>query len=92
MEVDFKRRLYSDENLLDQVVKTAFMKVDQDNSGEIDFNEFSLLVLDIAKKGNIEAPSQIEIKSIFDTLDTDKSGSIGYQEFKYLILRILDME
>lgn len=91
-ETNFKRRIFQDEVFLNRLVQSAFNQVDKDHSGEIDFDEFKLLVLDIAKKGNIEQPSETETRAIFDNLDTDKSGNIGLDEFKYLILRIIDMD
>ncbi len=91
-EPGFKRRIYNDEEFLDKVTMSAFRKVDKDNSGEIDIEEFTSLIVDIAKKGDIEAPSEEEIKRIFDILDKDKGGSIGIDEFRFLILRILDMD
>lgn len=91
-EPDFKRRVYNDEEFLNNITKLAFQKVDKDNSGEIDIDEFTSLIVDIAKKGDIEAPSDEEIRRIFDILDKDKGGSIGLEEFRFLILRILDMD
>lgn len=91
-ETNFKRKILTDEEFLNSVVSKAFSKVDKDNSGEIDFNEFKLLILEVANQGNIDMPPNKDIRTIFNSLDTDGSGEIGIEEFKYLILRIIDMD
>lgn len=91
-DYEFKRKIYQDENFLNQIIKAGFDKVDKDKSGEIDIDEFTTLIYDVSQKGDIEVPSKEEILKIFNILDIDKSGTIGIEEFKYIVLRILDIE
>jgi len=57
-------------------IRRSFKICDDDNSHEINFNEFSKLVKDYRIQLNDE-----EIKKLFAIFDIDKSGNIDYDEF-----------
>lgn len=86
------RQLLSNEVLFDEVVQKTFEVVDLNKSGDINLKEFDALVRQVAKLGEIDEPSDDDIKAIFDKLDLDGSGSIGIEEFKYLVMRIFEIE
>ncbi len=57
-------------------IRRSFKIADDDNSHEINFNEFSKLVKDYRIALNDQ-----EIKKLFSIFDVDKSGHIAYDEF-----------
>ncbi len=63
------RDLLTDQKLFDNIVNKAFQSVDTNNSGDIDYTEFEYLIRKIASEGDIEEPSNEEIKQIFKILD-----------------------
>jgi len=60
----------------EEVLKSAFSKVDTDNSGSIDKAELAELL-----KSTGENPSPEEVDKMFTEADTDKNGSIDFAEF-----------
>lgn len=59
-------------------VYKAFKKVDVDGSGEIDREEFEILVRDMNKGIDLR---QRQIDDWWTSVDDDKSGSISFPEF-----------
>jgi len=60
-----------------QNLKEIFKAFDQDNDGQISFNEFE----EGLKKINNNEINEKEINECFSSIDTDKNGKIDYTEF-----------
>ena len=57
-------------------IRRSFKIADDDNSRQINFDEFSKLIHDYRI-----AVNDVEVKRLFAIFDTDKSGQISYDEF-----------
>lgn len=71
-----KGKVEKDEVLL---TRAEFREYDQDDSGEIEFEEFKALVRD---KGWIYALTDAELQLAWGRIDTDGGGSISYEELQ----------
>ena len=66
-----------------------FRHYDQDNTGELEFDEFRKLVRkDVGRKAN-EVTDE-ELREMFDHVDADGGGTIGLVEFKHLLQKRSD--
>ncbi|KAM3145673.1 hypothetical protein pb186bvf_002219 [Paramecium bursaria] len=61
-------------------VKEIFAKVDKNQSGKIDYNEFVLATVNMKKMLSVE-----RLKRLFTTLDRDHSGKLSRAEFLQLL-------
>lgn len=59
-------------------LRILFNKIDSDDSGDIDINEFKLMF----QKMNIKKFDHDEIFDIFQSMDVDKSERVEYAEFQ----------
>ena len=67
-------KLCSDKEIIK--LKQAFLAIDKDNSGEIEYEEIPKIFSEL----NIEA-SDIELKNIFSSMDFHCDGKVNYSEF-----------
>ena len=67
-------KLCSDKEIIK--LKNAFLAIDKDNSGEIEYEEIPKIFSEL----NIEA-SDIELKNIFSSMDFHCDGKVNYSEF-----------
>jgi Ca2+-binding protein (EF-Hand superfamily) len=81
--------LLEDENILKELVETAFKKVDTDQSGTIDKKELKAL-MDEASKGKFEPLTEDELNEIYAGLDKNNDGQITCDEFAVLIKTVLE--
>ena len=61
-------------------VKEVFAKVDKNQSGKIDYNEFVLATVNMKKMLSVD-----RLKRLFTTLDRDHSGKLSRAEFLQLL-------
>ena len=83
----------------DDELKKMLAEVDADGSGEIDFDEFIVLVKKVAKKKEeeiddsddddaISDDQRAKLKAAFDSFDADNSGSMDTSELSVLMRRM----
>ena len=73
-------------NPTDDEIQVMINSVDDNGDGEIDFDEF--LVLMSAKKKNSKEDPDKELKDAFKVFDADGSGTISRDELKKLMKRL----
>ena len=83
------KEILNNEQKLKEVARVAFDSVDTDKSGQIDQDELSKVMAQIAGDLGSEPPSDQEVKEVLTHLDTDKSGKIDFNEFLVLIRDVL---
>ena len=83
------KEILLDRSLLIDLAKKAFDEADEDNSGEIDFEELSNLLINFSKIFNKE-PTKEDIKEIMNHLDNNNNGYLDFNEFFLLIKDILE--
>jgi Ca2+-binding EF-hand superfamily protein len=64
-------------------LRGLFDKYDEDKSGSIECDEFTLLIKGIT--GPTQAPTDKEMRSMFAAIDFDKGGGIDFEEFEKLL-------
>lgn len=58
-----------------------FKRLDRDNSGQLDFEEFKVLIQSqLSPNGNVEVTPKV-VEKFWIEVDTDGSGSISFEEF-----------
>jgi len=84
------QQLLRDESKLNDLVKTAFRAVDEDDSGEIDEEELYMALKQVPSDEADGEPLSLEdVKSAMSELDTCNDGRISEEEFKALVLASL---
>ena len=71
---------YGDKSFLVKAANNLFRKIDINNNGTLDRNEFIKHCGDYYKKNNQPVDAEY-LGTLFDKIDTDKSNQIGYREF-----------
>lgn len=74
---------------LHAVAKDMFNKYDADNSGEIDFQEFAHLMIDIAKTFNLPEPSGREIDQAMKHIDINSDGVLSFEELEPMLMDVI---
>jgi calmodulin len=69
-------------------VQEMIADLDEDNSGEVDFNEFVTLVKKVNESDEIDEEDAV-IRA-FRTFDKDKNGYLDCREFRYILTRLGD--
>ena len=84
------RKILSDDEIFNDVVRTCFDEVDCDRSGFIDAQELKKIIINMAVDLGSNPPTEEEADIIMQYYDTDKSGMIEFNEFSELIRKILE--
>eukprot|EP01089_Gocevia_fonbrunei_P020863 TRINITY_DN7871_c0_g1_i1.p1 TRINITY_DN7871_c0_g1~~TRINITY_DN7871_c0_g1_i1.p1 ORF type:complete len:185 (+),score=34.81 TRINITY_DN7871_c0_g1_i1:39-557(+) len=71
-----------------QAVKRTFEKYDQDNNGELDQKEFTLVLEDLCNMLGSGKPTPDHVMDSFIELDINNDGKIGWVEFSRWYQRI----
>lgn len=74
---------------LDKLVHVAMGTVDTDGSGEVDKQELSIIMRQVALDVGDDEPSPQDVNDVFAEFDKDKDGKINFDEFKEIIIRVL---
>jgi len=70
------------DNVRIEKIWNEFNKLDDDNSGSLEYAEFSRLMLNELKRGTTAAdPPQKVLQKFWLDVDADNSGSVNFQEF-----------
>ncbi|NEO84740.1 MAG: hypothetical protein F6J87_10870 [Spirulina sp. SIO3F2] len=72
--------LFAHRSASPQVFKTAFIKYDKDESGEIDVAELGQVLRDLG-----EVPSEADLNEMIDSVDMNENGKLEFGEFLHLM-------
>ncbi len=84
MSIDINK-LLNDDKELTKIARKAFDSVDEDKSGQIDFNELKHLFEKLSKDLGIALPSEEDLKAFMILVDSNNSGKIDFHEFKEIM-------
>ncbi|OQR97568.1 hypothetical protein THRCLA_06908 [Thraustotheca clavata] len=81
-----------DEVTVDEL-NQIMQQIDLDASGQIEFEEFYLLMKErmSSKRVEFRAKTELELRAIFDQMDTDHNGMLDADEFHYALVKQLQI-
>ena len=68
----------------------AFDAVDLDENGNLDSDELSLIMKEVAQEMRVKAPTENDIEDILEELDEDGDHSVDKEEFVKLIVMVFE--
>ena len=68
----------------------AFEAVDDDHSENLDINELSIVLRNVAKEMSLNPPGDNDIIAVLDELDQDKDHQVSKDEFEYLVIKVIE--
>ena len=81
--------IMADEQQFNEIARSAFDNADTDKSGQIDAQEFAVVMNQISIDMGQEPPTKDGIALALSKFDTDKSGKLDFNEFKVLVKEVL---
>ena len=85
----FIKAICDNEEILEKIVKRAFLFVDVNDDKGIDERELEKILAQISIDMGAESPTKEDVDEVMKYLDKDISGEIDITEFKVLIKDIL---
>ena len=84
-------KILKDPKKMRKFTQAAFDEVDLDNSGSIEMDELTIVLMNVSQDIGIEIPTDDEITAIWKELDDNDDGQIAVDEFQIMIRQILEV-
>ena len=81
--------ILSDDKIFKAVSDQAFVAIDLDGSGYIEYNELEAAMKSMAEDVQISPPTPEEVQKALVNLDKDSNGMIDKEEFRVLMRKVL---
>ena len=88
--IDQVEYILKNHSKFDEICNFIFNRADEDDSGEISYEEFYKDYLKAVEEFNLPQPTEEEAHKKFIELDTDKSGRLSRDEYRFFISETLE--
>ena len=87
--ISFIDNILENEDITNAFIDQWFNKMDSNKNNKIEYEEFSVFMVDFFKLAKITQMTPIKVKELFHKLDIDTNGIIDRKKLQPLIKKIL---